>query len=327
MEGYYSIGEVSKMTGATIKTIRYYDEIKLLPASTISSTGYRYYNDEDIAQLELILLLRYLGFAVQDIKQILQHEVPVSTSIQWQLEAIEQQIEHLDRLKHILVHAQEQQHREAPLAYLHDIADIVHKSTHQRQQFIANKMQQHLGTEGLPYQWREHILTTCIGFVPKVQELSESQLHAWSRMSTMLDDPAFALEMKQKLEPYWETVSNQQLDYSLWGKPYAALTSTILALIEAGENERSANMQQAALDYVQLVTGSVAPITREQVRSFLEQAEAMTSERIQLWWELITTLNPSLAPEAQVQHMIARTLAYLVREPSEQWIAGGVSAT
>ncbi|GAV13945.1 MerR family transcriptional regulator [Paenibacillus sp. NAIST15-1] len=323
MEGYYSIGEVSKRTGATVKTIRYYDEIQLLPASKLNSTGYRYYNDEDIAQLELILLLRYLGFAVQEIKQMLQHDMPVSTSIQWQLEAIEQQIEHLGQMKQILVHAQEQQHRGAPLAYLHDIADIVHKSSRQRQQFIASKMQHALSAKQLPDRWREQVLTACIGFVPKEQELTEDQLHAWSRMSAMLDDPAFVQEINQKLKPYWDAISSQQLDPSPWGEQYVTITNTVLALIEAGENECSTKMQQAALDYVSLVTGSTPPITLDLVRSFLEHGEAMTSERVQQWWELVTALNPSLAPQARAQHMIARTLAYMAGE--SKWTAGGES--
>lgn len=58
MEGYYAIREVSQRTGATIKTIRYYDEIGPLLASKVTSVGYRYYTQENISRLELILFLR-----------------------------------------------------------------------------------------------------------------------------------------------------------------------------------------------------------------------------------------------------------------------------
>lgn len=69
-----SIGEFSKISHLTLKTLRYYDEIGLLkPAFTDAKSGYRYYN---ISQLETALLISRLKtylFSLEEIKVILMN--------------------------------------------------------------------------------------------------------------------------------------------------------------------------------------------------------------------------------------------------------------
>lgn len=315
MEKYYSIGDVSKLTGATVKTIRYYDEIGLLPASKISSAGYRYYLQDDIWQLELILFLRYLGFKISEIKQILHNERPASVLIQWQIEAIQHQVDHLERIKQILIQANEQKHQHTPLAYLQDIAAIMAKNDRQRQEFIAEKLQDAFVDQYLPDDWRQQMLEAYIGFVPQQQDLTERQLDAWSKINALLDNPSFVQEIRQKLNPFWQAVQEQQLEASPWGIKYKQITDTIIGLIEKGETESSLSMQKAAIDYVSLFLNTDTPIELDTLQLFLSNAESMTSDRLKEWWDLILVLNPSLEPYARSQQMIKDTIEWLVSHP------------
>lgn len=64
------IGEFSKLTGVPIRTLRYYDEIDLFkPADIDLFTNYRYYNEEQIEDLNLINKLKSVGFSLDEIKQ------------------------------------------------------------------------------------------------------------------------------------------------------------------------------------------------------------------------------------------------------------------
>jgi effector-binding domain-containing protein len=66
------IGDFSKLSCVTIKTLRYYDEMGLLkPVSVDMFTGYRYYEYEQLARLHRILALRDLGFSLQEITRLL----------------------------------------------------------------------------------------------------------------------------------------------------------------------------------------------------------------------------------------------------------------
>ncbi|WP_442602246.1 MerR family transcriptional regulator [Paenibacillus sp. KN14-4R] len=316
-EKYYAIGEVSKLTGATIKTIRYYDDINLLPASHVSSVGYRYYDQEDIWQLELILFLRYLGFKVNDIKQMLHNEIPVSSSIKWQIDAIQHQLDHLGKIKDILHQASKQDNPETQLNYLHDVAEIINKSTKQRQDFIAAKMHDAFIEPELPEDWNEQMLTSYIGFVPEQQILTESQLAAWTKMKAMLSDATFAQEIKGMLGTFWQAVREQHIEASPWQLKYTQITETVIALMNDGKIESSLHMQLAALDYVSLFQQDGTQLGLKELQVFIQHSNAMSSDRLIEWWDLLLILNPSLAPYANSQKMIKQTIQWLIDNPDQ----------
>ena len=69
-EGYYSSGEFARMAHVTVRTIRYYDNQNILKPSLVTKTGARFYTEKDLARLQQILLLKYLGFSLDDIKEL-----------------------------------------------------------------------------------------------------------------------------------------------------------------------------------------------------------------------------------------------------------------
>ncbi|MGS2616395.1 MerR family transcriptional regulator [Micromonospora sp. LZ34] len=67
----YTVGQVAKLAGVTVRTLHHYDEIGLLSPSGRSSTGYRRYDDADLERLQLIRYYRELGFPLEEIAAIL----------------------------------------------------------------------------------------------------------------------------------------------------------------------------------------------------------------------------------------------------------------
>jgi MerR family transcriptional regulator, copper efflux regulator len=65
------IGQLSERSGVPVRTIRYYDEIGLLPAGGRTDSGYRIYGDEHLARLRFIRSARRLGFGLEQIRVIL----------------------------------------------------------------------------------------------------------------------------------------------------------------------------------------------------------------------------------------------------------------
>lgn len=73
----FSIGEFSKVTGLTVKTLRFYHEEGILIPSRVSAqTGYRYYDDNQIELARTIARLRELEFPLDEIRSILQSRDP-----------------------------------------------------------------------------------------------------------------------------------------------------------------------------------------------------------------------------------------------------------
>ena len=70
------IGDFSKLSRVSIKTLRYYDDMHLLePIHVDEWTGYRYYAFEQLARLNRILALKDLGFSLAEIAQLLDENV------------------------------------------------------------------------------------------------------------------------------------------------------------------------------------------------------------------------------------------------------------
>ncbi|MBQ8306554.1 MAG: methyltransferase domain-containing protein [Blautia sp.] len=67
-EGYYSSGQFARMAHVTLRTIRYYDKKNILKPSYVTASGARFYTDADFARLQQILLLKYLGFSLDEIR-------------------------------------------------------------------------------------------------------------------------------------------------------------------------------------------------------------------------------------------------------------------
>lgn len=68
------IGAFSEKTGVSIRTLRYYDEIDLFKPMEIDLfTGYRYYTEEQLYDLEIINKLKSVGFTLDEIKANWNH--------------------------------------------------------------------------------------------------------------------------------------------------------------------------------------------------------------------------------------------------------------
>ncbi len=66
-----TVKEVSKMTGISVRTLHYYDEIGLLKPSCISEAGYRLYDDKALEDLQQILFFREFDMPLKNIKSIM----------------------------------------------------------------------------------------------------------------------------------------------------------------------------------------------------------------------------------------------------------------
>ena len=67
------VSEVAKLTGVTVRTLHYYDEIGLLKPSRLTEAGYRLYDRNDLEVLQQILFFRELDFSLREIRLIMEN--------------------------------------------------------------------------------------------------------------------------------------------------------------------------------------------------------------------------------------------------------------
>lgn len=67
-----TISQVAKLTGVSVRTLQYYDEIGLLSPSDLTPAGYRLYDENALQTLQQILFFRELDFSLKEIIKIMQ---------------------------------------------------------------------------------------------------------------------------------------------------------------------------------------------------------------------------------------------------------------
>lgn len=87
----YLIGDFSKISRLSVKTLRYYHEINLIvPARIDRHSGYRYYNDKNLEQVIALQKLKILGFSIQDIVKIFNDSVSDADLIEPMMEKLKE---------------------------------------------------------------------------------------------------------------------------------------------------------------------------------------------------------------------------------------------
>ncbi len=94
-----TVHEVSRLTGVSIRTLQYYDQIGLLHPADYTEAGYRLYDDTVMETLQQILLFRELEFPLKEIKRIIQSPAfDRQKALDQQIELLRLKKEHLENL-------------------------------------------------------------------------------------------------------------------------------------------------------------------------------------------------------------------------------------
>ena len=68
----FTIGELASQTGVKVVTIRYYEQVGVLPVPARTSSNYRVYNRDHLRRLQFIRRSRDLGFSLDQIREMLR---------------------------------------------------------------------------------------------------------------------------------------------------------------------------------------------------------------------------------------------------------------
>ena len=94
-----TVNEVSKLTGVSVRTLHYYDEIGLLCPEKVTEVGYRLYGEAELDRLQHILLFRELQFPLKEIRRILDSsDFDRNRALEQQITLLKMKKEHLDNL-------------------------------------------------------------------------------------------------------------------------------------------------------------------------------------------------------------------------------------
>ena len=98
-----SIQELTRETGVTVRTLRYYDQIDLLKPSGKTDGGHRLYSERDVVRLQQILFLKEMGFSLKEITNMLvTGELNLKDSLEKQLRFVQEEQKKFNRMERVL---------------------------------------------------------------------------------------------------------------------------------------------------------------------------------------------------------------------------------
>lgn len=98
-----AIHDISKLTGISVRTLRYYEEINLLNPLDKTEGGHRLYGEEQLKKLQQILFLKNLGFKLKEIQRFLNEEWDWAASLDHQLAFVLEEKEKLEQMENTIL--------------------------------------------------------------------------------------------------------------------------------------------------------------------------------------------------------------------------------
>jgi MerR family transcriptional regulator, thiopeptide resistance regulator len=102
-ERRYTVGELARRSGLTVRTLHHWDELGLLVPAERSSAGYRLYGDAEVERIYRIVALRSLGLELTQVARVLDEDGDLRALVERQLAALDARIELERRLRERLV--------------------------------------------------------------------------------------------------------------------------------------------------------------------------------------------------------------------------------
>ncbi|WP_379152987.1 MerR family transcriptional regulator [Paenibacillus sp. sgz5001063] len=134
MGQYWKVGDLAKITGLTVRTLRFYDQIGLFSPSGQTDSGHRLYNESDLSRLQQIVSLKELGLSLDEVKCLLEGgQISALEIVDLQIARIKDQIKLQQRLLEQLQYVSKSIQVKAPLT-VEDFTSILYtmKMSHEK---------------------------------------------------------------------------------------------------------------------------------------------------------------------------------------------------
>ena len=102
----YRVLEFAKLAGVTVRALHHYDRLGLLKPKQRTHSGYRLYTDRDFARLEQIVVLKFLGIPLKQIRGLLEASSNLTAVLQRQREVLNEKRRQLDKAIRAIGNAQ-----------------------------------------------------------------------------------------------------------------------------------------------------------------------------------------------------------------------------
>lgn len=288
----YSIGDLARRTGLTVKAIRFYADRGIVPPTDRSPAGYRRYGIDAVARLDLVRTLRDLGLDLSTIRKVLDREISLPEVAAAHAEALAVQIRTLRLRRAVLTAVARRGSTPEEMDLMHKLAKL---SEDERRRLIDDFLDTAFGG-----------LDAAAGFAgirssmtPELPDSPETeQVEAWVELAELSQDPDFRASVRRMAEHH--AAERAQGDATTLRRDSAAMVRdevgpALAAGIDPASPEADAVVAAVMAQYAQIFDH---PDDAELRHRLLTRLEAANDPRWERYLRLLAVINGWPAPES-----------------------------
>ena len=198
-ENRYRIGELARLSGVSVRRIRFYSDKGILPPATRTASGYRVYTDMDVARLDLVRALREAGIGLAMIRKLIGKRLSLHDVLKTRLEALEAEIAARRRIAAVLrATLRTSDPTEADLRRLWTMTTLTNARLRSELEAFFDKVAEDAHVDPA---WKRQMLDLSAPELPA--EPTADQIDAWNELTAMISDPDFIAEMRADMATMW----------------------------------------------------------------------------------------------------------------------------
>ncbi|BDM70290.1 hypothetical protein HEK616_37770 [Streptomyces nigrescens] len=307
---FWNIGEVARKTGLTVKLIRHWSDLGIVPPARRTPGGYRLYGTEALARLQLARTLRGLGLGLATIRDVLEREDTLTQVAATHIDALEAQIRTLRSQQAVL---RSVIRRDTTAEGLTTMTELARMSDAERRTIIQDFVTETLGELDVPTYRRGLLAAT-----PDLPaDPSDEQVDAWLELGALVQDPALRAGMRRMARYAADHRPGEHDPAAL--QAAERLTDDWLRRVETARKQGIAPDSPAADPVVAAIVTAwiptqtapagdphpVGPVDDARARRLLlEQLEVASDPHVERYWHLLCLINggtarPSMAAAGQ----------------------------
>ncbi|GAB3296704.1 MerR family transcriptional regulator [Parasphingorhabdus pacifica] len=283
----YSIGELARRTGLSVKTIRFYSDSGVVPPTDRTHSGYRLYDVSAIARLELVRTLRDLGAGLDEVRLVLGEETTLQQLARTHLELLEGRLRTLRARRAVLRAVVKQDSTTEELRLMHKIAGM---SDEERNRLVDEFWNE--TTEGLNVN--PEFIAWMRSAKPQLpDDPSTEQLEAWIELAELVADPDFRervrtmnAEQAELRDSGREPDTSSESAKESWG--------LLFEVTEARKAGASVESSRELIDrFVDAFRNAAAEKHETEADVYHQLADTFEQHdrRLSRYWELLATIN------------------------------------
>jgi DNA-binding transcriptional MerR regulator len=290
----YSIGDMARRTGLSVKTIRFYSDSGLVPPTDRTPAGYRLYGVEAFARLELVRTLRDLGFELAVVDRVLRREASVPEVAAAHALALDAQISTLKLRRAVLRAVAKRGSTPEEMELMHKLAKL---SEAERHRLIEDFIEATFGGLDANPAFVE-LLRTSMPELP--DDPSPEQVEAWVELAELVQDPGFRAAIRRMAEHQAEERAQGDTT-GLHQELYRDVRDRVGAAVADGV--APASLEGIAV--VAYLAGRYAetfnrPDDARLRLWMLKRLEVADDPRAERYWHLLSVINGWPVPESLV---------------------------